>query len=50
MLKGAGESNEYWTEVVADAACVRNRSLTSSLENITPFEAWWNKKLSVKHL
>ena len=50
MLKGAGLSNEFWAEAVANAAYVRNRSPTSSLENITPFEAWWNKKPSVKHL
>ena len=48
MLKGAGVSNEFWAEAVANATYVRNRSPTSSLEN-TPFEAWWNKK-PVKHL
>ena len=50
MLKGAGLSNEFWAEAVANATYVRNRSPTSSLENITPYEAWWNKKPSVKHL
>ena len=50
MIKGAGLSNEFWAEAVANAAYVRNRSPTASLKNITPFEAWWNKKPSVKHL
>ena len=50
MLKGASLSTALWAEAVASAAYVRNRSTTSSLANITPFEVWWNKKPSVKHL
>ena len=42
--------NTFWAEAIANAAYARNRSPTSSLQNMTPFEAWCGHKPSVKHL
>ncbi len=33
-----------------NAVYVRNRSPTAALKDMTPFEAWWGSKPSVKHL
>ena len=50
MIAAANVSKTFWAEAIANAAYVRNRSPTSSLRNMTPFEAWWGHKPSVKHL
>ena len=50
MIAAANIPKTFWAEAIANAAYVRNRSPTSSLRNMTPFEAWWGHKPSVKHL
>ena len=50
MMAAANIPNTFWAEAIANAAYTRNRSPTSALQNMTPFEAWWGHKQSVKHL
>ena len=42
--------NEFWAEAVNTAAYVRNRSPTSSLQGLTPFECLFNRKPDVSNL
>ncbi|KAK8936281.1 hypothetical protein KSP39_PZI013961 [Platanthera zijinensis] len=41
---------EFWGEAAHTAVYVLNRSPTRSLENMTPYEAWYKRKPSVSHL
>lgn len=50
MLHGAGLGYSYWAEAVMTAVYLRNRSPSSALKNITPFQAWTGEKPSVAHL
>ena len=50
MMNATNIPHTFWSEAIANAAYVRNRSPTSALQNMTPFEAWWGHKPSVKHL
>ncbi|KAL0320406.1 UNVERIFIED_CONTAM: hypothetical protein Sradi_5302100 [Sesamum radiatum] len=50
MLKSKEMTKEFWAEAVACAVYLSNRSLTRSLEKITPQEAWIGWKPNVKHL
>jgi len=43
-------SSTYWAEVIHTAVYLRNRSPTASLDEITPYEAWFGFKPRVKHL
>ena len=49
MLQTKGLSNSYWGEAVATAVYIPNRSPTSALEKMTPYEAWYEKKPNVNH-
>nr|CAD1820301.1 unnamed protein product [Ananas comosus var. bracteatus] len=44
MLKAKGLPNKFWAEAVSTATHILNRSPTSSLESITPYEAWTERK------
>ena len=50
MMAATNIPNTFWAEAIANAAYARNRSPTSALQNVTPFEMWWGHKPSVKHL
>ena len=50
MMAATNIPNTFWAEAIANAAYTRNRSPTSALQNMTPFEAWWGHTPSVKHL
>jgi hypothetical protein len=50
MLKAKWLPNWFWGEAVLTAVYVLNRSLTKSVEGMTPFEAWYGKKPSVHRL
>ena len=40
MLQVAHLSKHFWAEAVATACYLQNRSYTTSLNNITPYELW----------
>eukprot|EP00253_Pinus_taeda_P033744 PITA_33744 len=40
----------YWAEAIHIVVYLRNRSTTASLDEITPYEAWFGFKPRVKHL
>ena len=42
--------NELWPEAVRTAVYIRNRSPTSALPNLTPYEAWYGEKPSLGHI
>jgi transposase InsO family protein len=50
VLKSKNMPKEFWAEVVDCVVYLLNRCKTSSLENITPQEAWSGFKPSVSHL
>jgi hypothetical protein len=50
MLHFKGLSTKYWAEAVHTTVYLRNRSPTSALDGITPYEAWYGTKPSVNHL
>jgi hypothetical protein len=41
---------EFWGEAVSTAVYLLNRAPTKSLQDRTPYEAWYNKKPKVHHL
>ena len=49
MLKAKELPNNFWAESVHTAAYILNRSPTSSLHDMTPFEAWNGWKPKVNH-
>uniref|UniRef100_A0A0K8UZ07 Retrovirus-related Pol polyprotein from transposon TNT 1-94 n=1 Tax=Bactrocera latifrons TaxID=174628 RepID=A0A0K8UZ07_BACLA len=50
LLVHAELEEELWGEAVHTAVYIRNRAPTKLLKNSTPYEVWYNKKPSVKHL
>ncbi|KAJ4769831.1 polyprotein [Rhynchospora pubera] len=50
MLKSKNMPKEYWAEAVQCAVYLQNRCPTTSLENMTPQEAWCGVKPEVSHL
>ena len=50
MLDDSKLPHQFWAEALATAAYLVNRSLTKTLGDKTPFEAWFGKKPCVKHI
>lgn len=50
MLVGEGLTENLWAEAVNTAAYLRNRAPTKALDEVTPYEVWFNRKPVVKHL
>nr|AAP44677.1 putative gag-pol polyprotein [Oryza sativa Japonica Group] len=50
LLKAKGMPARFWGEAVTMAVFLLNRAPTKSLENRTPYEAWFGKKPAVGHL
>ena len=50
MINPAKIKNNFWTTAVDTANYIRNRSPTSSLNGKTPYELFFNRKPSLKHL
>ena len=50
LLMTVEMSGRFWGEAVMTVVYLLNRSLTRSLNGKTPHEAWYNKKLTVRHL
>lgn len=50
MLLHSKLPHSFWGEAVATANYVRNRCITRSLDQGTPFEKWHGKKPDIRHL
>jgi hypothetical protein len=50
MLKVKGLPGWFWSETVNAAMYVLNRCPMKSVDGMTPFEAWHERKLMVHHL
>ena len=50
MLSESKLPPSFWGEALAAYVHIWNRSPTHSLDNMTPFQAWYGKKPSVQHL
>lgn len=50
LLKGENVSGEFWGEAVRHAVYLLNRLPTKSLPDVTPYEAWYDKKPNLGHL
>jgi hypothetical protein len=50
MLNEASLPGSFWGDALGAFVHVLNRSPSSSLDGITPYEAWFNHKPSVSHL
>jgi hypothetical protein len=50
MLKAKGLPAAFWGEAVTTAVFILNRSPTTSLKGVTPYEAWHGKKPDVSFL
>ena len=50
MMQFKGISSSYWVEAINTAIYLRNRSPTTSLDGVTPYESWYGYKPKVKHL
>jgi hypothetical protein len=50
MMKAKGLPGYLWGEVVNTAVYLLNRSPMRSLEGMTPYEAWHEKKPNLAHL
>lgn len=50
MLVHADLAESFWAEAINTAAYLRNRSETSKLTDMTPYESWNGKRPGVSHL
>ena len=50
MLLDARLPQSFWAEAFSTATYLRNRSPTSTLEDMIPHQAWYSQKPGVKHL
>ena len=50
MLHHSGRPLNLWAEAISTAAYVRNRSPTTILKDVTPYELWFGKKPDVGNL
>ena len=50
LLKSMQAPSKFWGEAVKMAVYILNRSPTKSLNQKTPFEAWFGRKPSARHL
>ena len=50
QLFGADMSQGFWPYAVENATYLINRSPTTTLDNMTPFEAWTGKRPNIKHI
>jgi len=50
MLHARNLPLELWAEAINTSAYVLNRCISKQLNNISPYEAWYNKKPTLNHL
>jgi hypothetical protein len=49
MMYNAGLDKKFWAEAVCTAVMIRNRSPTVAVDNMTPYECFYEKKPDVSH-
>jgi transposase InsO family protein len=49
MLQNKGLRNSFWGDAIATSLYIFNRSPTSALDMMTPYEAWYEKNPNVNH-
>ena len=49
-MKGKDLPNKFWVEAVNIAIFILNRSRTKTVQNKTPYEAWYGQKPQAKNL
>lgn len=50
LLFDAKLEKKFWAEAANTAVYLKNRSITSSLGNITPYEVWYSRKPDLSHI
>lgn len=50
MLIHSGLPNTFWAEAISTAAYIRNRTVTSSLAEKTPYEMWYERKPDLQNM
>ena len=50
MLSDAKSPKKFWAEALSTAVYLHNRSPTTAVQGMTPFEAWTKEKPDVGHL
>ena len=50
MMSHAGLPDSYWAEAVATAAYITNRTSTTALEKMTPYEQWYGRNPDLSNL
>lgn len=50
LLFDAKLQKKFWAEAANTAVYLKNRSVTASLENKTPYEVWYQRKPDLSHL
>ena len=50
LLSDSKMNIKYWPEIVGAAAYLKNRTITNTGENKTPFEIFFGKKPNISHL
>lgn len=50
MIHGKNLPQNFWAEAINTATYIRNRSESSALNKVTPYEAWTGRKPSIRHL
>jgi FtsZ-interacting cell division protein YlmF len=50
MLVESQLPKRFWAEALSTATYLRNRSPTTALDDVTPYEAWTGEKPNVEHL
>ena len=50
MMKAKGLPNDFWAEAVNSAVYLLNRSPTKAVLNMTPYDAWFERKPDINHL
>ena len=49
MMQSKKMPNIYWAKAIKIAVYILNRSNIRSLDKITPYEAWFERKLNLEH-
>ena len=50
MLLAKGVDQKFWAEAVNTACYILNRTILEHIEITSPFEKWFQRKPTIKHL